>query len=51
MVTVPLASREIAEGECIISYTVKNEEFLELLELAICSFVIVTNTMGSSNEL
>ena len=32
-------------------YTVKNEEFLELLELAIYSFVIVTNTPGSSNEL
>ena len=31
--------------------TVKNEEFLELLELAIYSFVIVTNTPGSSNEL
>ena len=27
-------------------YTVKNEEFLELLELAIYSFVIVTNSCG-----
>ena len=27
--------------------TVKNKEFLELLELAIYSFVIVTNTPGS----
>ena len=35
----------------LLFYTVKNEEFLELLELAIYSFVIVTNTPGSSNEL
>ena len=29
-----------------LTYTVKNEEFLELLELAIYSLVIVTNSCG-----
>ena len=30
----------------VVVHTVKNEEFLELLELAIYSFVIATNSCG-----
>ena len=44
-------SDTVEKGLAACQCTVKNEEFLELLELAIYSFVIVTNTPGSSNEL
>ena len=41
-----LDSLQPSQQLSILSHTVKNEEFLELLELAIYSFVIATNSCG-----